>query len=107
MNKLIPLALVATITTIAVVPATVFAAEATQNVQAVTATGNGSVSVSTGKMLYAANGQRIASIYRVTSAGVAQVILNGKLVSVPTATLSEVDGKIVTSLSKADLARSR
>ncbi|WP_206675491.1 hypothetical protein [Solimonas terrae] len=55
-----------------------------------------------GKMLYAANGGRLASVYRVEDDGV-QFILDGKMRSVPSNTLSMVDGKLTTSLSKTDI----
>lgn len=57
-------------------------------------------------MLYGSNGQRIAAIYRV-SEGNPQVILNGKLVTVPASSLSDVGGKVTTSLTKAELGRTR
>ena len=83
-----------------------FAAEATQQVQAVSETVAASpVTVSAGKMLYGPTGSRIASIYRVNSNGDAQLILNGRLVTVPAATLSEVGGKVATSLTKAEITR--
>lgn len=56
-----------------------------------------------GKMLYTATGDRLAAVYRVAADGAAQIILNGKMVVVPAASLSAADGKLVTSLSKRDL----
>jgi hypothetical protein len=55
-----------------------------------------------GKMLMASDGARLGQVYRVNSDGAAQVILDGKLVTVPASTLSTVDGKLTTSLSKRD-----
>jgi hypothetical protein len=84
------------------------AAYAGETSQSVRAAGESSgVAVDTGKMLYSSTGNRIASVYRVTSDGNPQVILDGRLVTVPASTLSEVDGKLTTSLSKRDLARSK
>lgn len=104
MNKLASLALGAALITVAVAPAA-YAAESSQSVQAaVEAT---PVSVNAGKMIYGPNGQRIAPAYRVTSEGTVQVILNGKLVNIPAASLSEVNGKVTTSLSKKDLSSAR
>lgn len=60
-----------------------------------------------GKMLYGPKGERLAAVYRVTQDGVAQIILNGKMVSVPAATLTAADGKLSTSLTKRDLLTSR
>lgn len=84
-----------------------FAAETTQPVQAVgeTVAANAAVSVTAGKMLYSPTGSRIASVYRVTSNGDAQLILDGRLVTVPASTLSEVNGKIATSLTKSEITR--
>lgn len=59
----------------------------------------------TGDMLYSSTGHRIGSVYRVTSEGNPQVILDGRLITVPASSLSEVSGKLTTSLSKRDLAR--
>ena len=108
MNKFAPLALAATAATLALIPAVVFAAEATPQARvAVEAAGAPAVAVTAGKMLYGPNGRRVASIYAVRADGTAQVILNGRLVSVPVSSLSEVDGKVTTSLTKAELARAR
>lgn len=103
MNKFVPVALLATLATFAVAPVA-FAAESSQTVRAETDAA-APVAVSAGKMLYGANGQRIAAVYRVTSAGNAQVILNGQLYTVPASTLSEVNGKVTTSLTKADITK--
>ncbi len=62
------------------------------------------VAVSAGKVIYDSKGHRIGSIYRVTPAGDAQVIYNGKLVTIPASTLSVADAKITTSVSRADLS---
>ena len=58
-----------------------------------------------GKMLVAANGARLGAVYRVTGDGSAQLIVDGKMVTVPASTLSVVDGKLTTSLSKSDLRK--
>jgi hypothetical protein len=105
MKKLATLAVVATLTVLAAPAA--FASESSQSVRAATDSAAGAVAVNPGKMLYAANGQRIAAIYRVTSEGNPQVILNGKLVTIPASTLSDVGGKVTTSLSKQDLGRAQ
>jgi hypothetical protein len=60
---------------------------------------------SEGKMLVSANGSRLGAVYRVTNDGSAQLIIDGKLVTVPAATLSIVDGKLTTSLSKSDVRK--
>ncbi len=101
MKKFLVLAALATV---AIAPVA-SASETSQSVRA--ATEGAGVQVDTGKMLYSSTGNRIASVYRVTSEGNPQVILDGRLVTVPASTLSEVDGKLTTSLTKRDLARSK
>jgi len=56
-----------------------------------------------GKMLVTANGARLAPVYRVGADGSAQIILDGKMVTVPASTLSSVDGKLTTSLTKSEV----
>lgn len=56
-----------------------------------------------GKMLLASNGSRLGAVYRVTPEGAAQIILDGKMVSVPANTITIVDGKLQTSLSKSEV----
>ena len=56
-----------------------------------------------GKVLVAANGARLGQIYRVEPDGAVQMIIGGKLVTVPASTLSSVDGKLTTSLSKSEV----
>jgi hypothetical protein len=56
-----------------------------------------------GKMLVASNGARLGTVYRVGPDGSAQIILDGKLVTVPAATLTSVDGKLTTNLSKSEV----
>ncbi len=103
MNKFAPLAAIAALATLAAP----VAAESSQSVRAATDAAAGSVAVNAGKMLYASNGQRIAAIYRVSAEGNPQVILNGKLVTVPSSTLSDVNGKVTTSLTKSELGRAK
>ena len=56
-----------------------------------------------GKMLVAANGARLGAVYRVGPDGSAQVIIDGRMVTVPANTLSSVDGKLTTSLTKSQV----
>lgn len=60
-----------------------------------------------GKTLYGPKGERIAAIYKVTDAGVPQLILSGKVRSVPVDTLTVADGKLSTSLTKKQLEKGR
>lgn len=105
MSKFAPFAAFAAIAVLAA-PVALFA-ESSQSVHAATDAAASSVAVNAGKMLYASNGQRIAAIYRVTAEGNPQVILNGKLVTIPASSLSDVDGKVTTSLSKKELGRAQ
>jgi hypothetical protein len=56
-----------------------------------------------GKMLLASNGARLGTVYRVSTDGSPQVIVDGKLVTIPASTLSAADGKLTTSLSKNEV----
>lgn len=58
---------------------------------------------SKGKMLVAANGARLGPVYRIGADGAAQIFIDGKLVSIPVATLSTANGKLTTSLSKSEV----
>jgi hypothetical protein len=58
-----------------------------------------------GKMLVASNGARLGAVYRVTDDGSAQLIVDGKMVTVPASTLSVVDGTLKTSLSKSEVRK--
>lgn len=100
------LAIAATLAALSLAPAAQ-AAESSQTVRAATDAAAAPVSVSAGRMIYGGNGQRIAAAYRVTSDGTVQIILNGKLVNIPASTLSEANGKVSTTLTKAELGRLR
>ncbi len=58
-----------------------------------------------GKMLVSANGSRLGAVYRVTAEGAAQIIIDGKLVTVPGNTISVADGKLTTSLTKSEVLK--
>ena len=91
MNKIFAAAMM-----LAIVPATAaYAADAP-------ATPISSVIPVKGKMLIAADGARLAPVYRVGSEG-PQVILDGRMVTVPSNTLAVVDGKLETTLTKAQV----
>ncbi|HEX8057388.1 MAG TPA: hypothetical protein VF481_12050 [Novosphingobium sp.] len=102
MNKFVALAAVATVALFATPAA--FAAESSESVRAATEAAAPALKVSAGKMLYS-NGQRLAAIYRVTAEGNPQIILNGKLVTIQASTLSDVNGKITTSVTKQEAGR--
>lgn len=62
------------------------------------------VTAKAGTMLRTASGRTIA-VYRVAASGEPQVIVDGRIVTVPAATLSSADGRSATSLSLVDLRR--
>jgi hypothetical protein len=59
--------------------------------------------VTKGSMLVTASGARLAPVYRVGADGAAQIILDGKMVTVPAATLSYSSGRLTTSLTKNEV----
>jgi hypothetical protein len=67
----------------------------------------GSAAVTKGKMLYASAGERLGAVYRVAADGSAQLIVDGKMITVPASTISVVDGKLTTSMSKSDVNKLR
>jgi hypothetical protein len=56
-----------------------------------------------GKMLYGAGGSRLGTVLRVTADGSAQIIIDGKLVTIPASTISADGDKVSTSLSKNEV----
>lgn len=92
MKKFVSLAAAVAVMSVAL-PSAVFAEDAAAP----------AVEVKARKMLYDASGNRLAIIYRVTAEGNPQVILNGRMLTVPASTLSEMNGKITTSLTKAEI----
>lgn len=60
-----------------------------------------------GKMLYGAGGSRLGTITRVTQDGSAQIIIDGKLVTVPASSISTAEGKIATTLTKNEVVATR
>ena len=53
-----------------------------------------------GKMLIDASGSRLGQVDRVDADGSVELILDGRVVTVPAGTLSVVNGKLTTSLKK-------
>ena len=68
-----------------------------------TATAQTPAAAEKGKIVVSSNGSRLGTVYRVGPDGSAQIIIDGKLVSIPASTLSSVDGKLTTSLSKSEV----
>ena len=91
--------------TVAMGPGTAMADEAFQSTRVSADIASANMQINAGRMLYATNGQRVAPIYRVNPDGNPQVILNGELITIPLTSLSEVGGKVTTSLSNAQLNR--
>jgi hypothetical protein len=63
--------------------------------------------VAKGQMLMSANGARLGVVYRVNADGSPQIIVDGKLITIPAATLSSTNGKLVTNLSKSAVSELR
>ena len=72
-------------------------------VTATAAAQDGAAVAEKGKMVVASNGARLGLVYRVAADGSAQMIIDGKLVTIPAATLSSVDGKLTTNLTKSEV----
>ncbi|MCJ2179677.1 hypothetical protein [Novosphingobium album (ex Hu et al. 2023)] len=106
MKKIGLLASIATAATLSAVPAAIYA-ETTQPVREVTEAAAEPVQINTGMMLYSSTGNRVAPIYRVTADGSPQLILNGRLVTVPASSLTIVDGKVTSSLTKSEIAKAK
>lgn len=103
MMKFAPLAVLATLATFSLVPVAVHAdALANSNVQT---EGAVQIKISEGKMVYGADGKRLAPVYRVNSNGSVQLIVEGRLVKIPAADLSDVKGKLTSAQNKSDLLR--
>lgn len=100
MNTFVKITLPFTLAVAAMLPQVAAADDAVQMSSAVNAT------EFKGKMLYGPTGERLAAVYRVTPDGAAHIILNGQLVGIPASTLTAVDGKLSTSLTKRDILTS-
>jgi hypothetical protein len=61
------------------------------------------VSAAKGSMLVAANGARLGAVYRLSADGSPQIILDGRMVTIPVKTLSMDGGRLTTSLSKSEV----
>jgi hypothetical protein len=58
------------------------------------------VTATKGQMLHSADGGRLASVNKVNDDGSVQIIIDGKVVTVPANTLSAPNGELTTSLTK-------
>ena len=61
--------------------------------------------VTPGKMLYSGKTGKdaLAPIYRVAADGSPQVLLEGRIITIPADTLTSADGKVATTLSKREI----
>jgi len=87
--------------------AAVALAPVTTSFAADTVATTGAVTPVVGKMLYSTGGKKLAPVYKLDANSAPQILLEGKLVTVPAATLSEVDGRVETSLTRKDLMTRR
>ncbi len=58
-----------------------------------------------GTALYSEDGHRLGTVYKVGDDGSAKLILEGKLVTIPAGSLSDVGGKLTTTLTKSQVYR--
>ena len=65
--------------------------------------GSAPVGAVKGSMLIAADGARLAPVYRVGPDGSPQIIIEGKLRTIPATTLSLSSGRLTTSLTKREV----
>lgn len=91
------IALIATAAAFAATPA--IAAESSQSVQASAEAVAAPEQVKATGMLYSSDGRRIGRVNRLDANGNPQIILNARLITISAETLSEVDGKLTTSLT--------
>lgn len=100
------IAIAATLASVAVPPAS-FAAESSQSTRSATEAA-AAVQLKKGDLLYTNAGRRLGAVYRVTPEGDAQVIIQSRIVTVPAAMISEIDGKLVAAVaSSKDLLRGK
>jgi hypothetical protein len=103
MTKFAPLAILATLATFSLAPIVAHADALVTG--AAHAEGAAPVKITEGKMIYGANGQRLAPVYRVNTDGSVQLIMEGRLVTIAAGVVSDVNGKLTSSQSKGELLR--
>lgn len=89
----------------AVAASIAFAAFST--VTATPAQAQAAATVEVGRAVYSADGKKLGAVYKVTKDGAPQVIVSGKLVTVPAASVSMSGDRIVTSLTRKDILTRR
>ena len=60
-----------------------------------------------GRAIYSADGKKLGAVYKVAKDGAPQVIISGKLVTVPAASVSLSGERIVTTLTRKDIMTKR
>ncbi len=103
MIRFAPLAVLATLATFSLVPIAAHADALASGVAH--SDGAAPFKIAEGKMIYGANGQRLAPVYRVNADGSVQFIMEGRLLTIPATILSDVNGKLTASQSRAELLR--
>lgn len=66
-----------------------------------------SVETKAGRMLFDSTGSAVGAIYRITAQGDPQLIVHGRFVTVPSTTITMVNGKLTTSRTRTELGWSR
>jgi hypothetical protein len=83
------------------------AAESSQSTRSATETA-AAVQFNKGDLLYTNTGRRLGNVYRITPSGDAQLIIQSRMVTVPAAIISQVDGKLVVAVaSSKELLRAK
>ncbi len=63
------------------------------------AAASSTVEIKRGAMIYTADGKRLGNVYRLSASGDAQLIYRSKMLTVPASTLSQSEGKLITSMT--------
>jgi hypothetical protein len=90
-------------------PTTSFAQDAAVTTVAATTATPGAMAVAprSGQAVFFSSGRRLGSISRIMDNGDLRVISEMKMVSVPASSLSMANNRLVTSLTRADVARQK
>ena len=91
MKKITSLALATALVSVAIFPVAIHAEDTK------------TVAVFAGKSLYSADGKRLGAIYSVRKDGTIQIIVEDRLFTIKTETISKQSGQLVTSLSKTEV----
>ena len=64
-------------------------------------------SVEVGRAIYTADGKKLGAVYKVAKDGAPQVIISGKLITVPASSVALSGERIVTTLTRKDILTRR